>query len=735
MEEYYMFEKLVCIVSFVMVTVSVLSAAPVVRVDLSQSGDVERGWIDWNTDDNRLGNEDVSMRFLNEADFDDDFTIDFIKIDSRNRDDVNVSIPMHDLIDDAFKEGDPFDMILKDLIPGIYTITTYHHDPAEDVINDDGTLNITVQDADGTRLVVDHLQQSWGPNPTFVGTATFKFRSDGVSDVVITFADNNDGIHNEAFLNGFELSIWVSRDQASNPSPENGDADILKDAMLTWEPGMYTPAVNGHRVYLSEVFSDVNDGAATVLQGETSFPEYMPAELSYGTTYYWRVDEANDVTGWIKGQIWSYTTEPLAYAMSGSAITASASSWHNESMTPRKTVDGSGLDAEGLHSADENHMWLSGANDTNPWIQYEFDHIYNLQEIWLWNFNQTFESVIGFGLKDVVIEYSMNGIDWDAVEGITVLPAAPGTDGVTHDIVIDLGGLVAQYVRITATSNWGGWNRYGLSEVQFFYIPMAARNPQPEAGTGGISPAPVLSWRPGRAAASHDIYFGTDKEAVQNAAAPVYTIAENFFETEPLALTTTYYWRVDEINQSQSPAVWEGVVWSFSTSSFLVVDDMESYNDEEGQGTRIYESWIDGWGDNSNGSQVGNDFGPFTEQMIVHGGKQSMPLFYNNTTASYSEATLTFDTTQDWTRYGIKTLVLYFHGDQANESGQVYIKINGSKKDYDGDAGNIALHEWTEWRIDLSSLNTNMENVANVSIGIEGSSSGKILIDDLQLWP
>jgi len=152
-----MFEKLVCIMSFIMVTLSPVSAAPVVRVDLSQSGDVERGWIDWNTNDNRLGNEDVSRQFINEADFDDNFTIDFIKIDSRNRDDMDDSVPMHDLIEDAFKESSPFDMVIKDLVPGVYTITTYHHDPAEDVQNDDGTLNITIQDADGTRLAVDHL--------------------------------------------------------------------------------------------------------------------------------------------------------------------------------------------------------------------------------------------------------------------------------------------------------------------------------------------------------------------------------------------------------------------------------------------------------------------------------------------------------------------------------------------------------------------------------------------------
>ena len=117
-----MFEKFLCMLTLLVMTVSAVSGAPVVKVDLSQSGDVERGWIDWNTDNNRLGNADVSRKFVNEADFDEDFTIDFIKIDSRNRDDVDPSIPMYLLLQDAFKEGDPFDMVIKNLDAGIYTI-------------------------------------------------------------------------------------------------------------------------------------------------------------------------------------------------------------------------------------------------------------------------------------------------------------------------------------------------------------------------------------------------------------------------------------------------------------------------------------------------------------------------------------------------------------------------------------------------------------------------------------
>ncbi len=740
-----MFAKLLGILLCTMMIVSAASAAPVVRVDLSQDGDVERGWIDWNTEGNRLGNEDVSRRFLNEADFDDDFTIDFIKIDSRNRDEVDVSIPMHDLLDDAFKEGDPFDMVIKNLDAGLYTITTYHHDPEEDVPNDDGTLKITVQDADGTRVVVDRLQQSWGPRPSFVGVATFRFRADGINNVVIIFEDNNDGIHNEAFLNGFELGISIARDQAGDPSPENSAVDVWENTTLRWTPGFYAPAIGGHRVYFSDVFADVNDGASAALQGVTSLPEFAPPELAYGTTYYWRIDEANDVTGWYKGLVWSFTTEPLSYAMPVSAVTATASSWYDETMAPQKAADGSGLNAEGLHSDDESDMWLSGADDPGPWIRFDFDHMYNLHEMWVWNFNQTFESVVGFGLRDVVIEYSADGIDWIALEAGTELPAAEGVNGAPHDIVIDMSGVVAQCVRITAKSNWGGWNRYGLSEVRFFYIPMAARNPLPEAGNGGVSPLPVLSWRPGRAAASHNVYFGTDEQAVMDATEPVTTVTNPLFESGPLDLTNTYYWRIDEINEAGSPALWPGPVWSFTTADFLIVDDFEDYDVGNNE---IWWVWKDGIGyashpteppypGNGTGAAVGNESSPsYTEEIIVHGGHQSMPLAYNNTkTPFYSETTRVFDIPQDWTRFGINKLILYFQGAESNAGGQLYVKVNTSKVPYDGDPGDIALTEWSQFSIDLALLQTDLQNVTEISIGIEGGSSGNIYVDDIRLSP
>ena len=100
------------------------------------------------------------------------------------------------------------------------------------------------------------------------------------------------------------------------------------------------------------------------------------------------------------------------------------------------------------------------------------------------------------------------------------------------------------------------------------------------------------------------------------------------FDPGALEWGKVYYWRIDEVNEANPGSPWKGRVWTFTTADFLVVDDMESYTDEEGN--RIYQTWIDGYPDR-NGSTVGNLVAPFAEQTIVHGGRQSMPMDYDNT--------------------------------------------------------------------------------------------------------
>ena len=130
--------------------------------------------------------------------------------------------------------------------------------------------------------------------------------------------------------------------------------------------------MNGHKVYFSENFSDVNDGIGGIAQDANS---YAPGRLAYSTTYYWRVDEVNNAnpeSPWT-GQVWNFTTELFAYPIEN--ITATASSAHEGDMGPEKTVDGSGLDASDLHSNEETDMWLSALDPLGAWIEYEFDKV------------------------------------------------------------------------------------------------------------------------------------------------------------------------------------------------------------------------------------------------------------------------------------------------------------------------------------------------------------------------
>ena len=112
-----------------------------------------------------------------------------------------------------------------------------------------------------------------------------------------------------------------------------------------------------------------------------------------------------------------------------------------------------------------------------------------------------------------------------------------------------------------------------------------------------------------------------------------------------------------------------------------------------------------------------------------------MPFFYNNTGgAAYSEAELLLNPPQNWTEAGAAIFVLYFHGNEGN-TGQLYVKIDGSKVVYIGDAGDITNVEWKQWNIDLASLGVNLQNVTKLVIGIDGNgASGTLYIDDIGLY-
>jgi len=343
-------------------------------------------------------------------------------------------------------------------------------------------------------------------------------------------------------------------------------------------------------------------------------------------------------------------------------------------------------------------------------------------------------SIIGVGAKAVKVEYSVDGMAWTTLGEFTFAQAS-GTAAYTANTTIDFGDVVAKYVKLTIDNNWGGLlSQCGLSEVRFSYVPVWAREPSPAVGATGVDPQGTLQWRSGREAASHNVYVSPDPQAVKDGTAPMATTSKSAYTTA-VDLAQTYYWKVVEVNEAQSPSSWEGDVWSFSTRDYIVVDDFESYNDTT---NKMFDVWVDGYDTTDNGGLVGygtSANGTFGETTIFHGGKQSMPFEYGRNSLTKSEAAWTFDETQDWTRHGIKTLTIFFQGKTTNSPASPYVKINGTKVLYTGDVSAVTKPWWTQWNIDLASTGANLKTVTKLAVGIEGAGiAGLVFVDDIRLY-
>jgi hypothetical protein len=262
------------------------------------------------------------------------------------------------------------------------------------------------------------------------------------------------------------------------------------------------------------------------------------------------------------------------------------------------------------------------------------------------------------------------------------------------------------------------------------------------------------------------VYFGTDADAVKNATtdSPEYKGTKAFrddsYEPDKLMLNTTYFWRIDEVNDFNPDSPWAGNIWSFTTGNFFVIDDFESYNSEDKQ---IWLSWYDGIGfggpgiepyfeGNRTGSIVGDeDTDSYTEETIIHSGKQSMPYFYDNNKQGflhYSEVELTLDYPRDWTHQGVDKLIIWFCGDSSNDAEPLYVAVSNSTGEpsvvvYDDPAA-TQIGVWSEWVIPLQIFTdqgidlTDVDRIA-IGIGTQGNTtrpggSGKMYFDDIRLY-
>lgn len=163
----------------------------------------------------------------------------------------------------------------------------------------------------------------------------------------------------------------------------------------------------------------------------------------------------------------------------------------------------------------------------------------------------------------------------DGVQAVTNLPltvrAMTGTDAASAYLEFD--AVEGQDVVVLFAANTGTAATRENVWINGFEIDTAdasrkAVKPSPDNGDEHVDADDktlLLSWTPAGTAISHDVYFGTDSNAVKTAThgSPEFKgnqTATNYLATNISSLLT-YYWRVDEVDDSAT--VTPGDVWMF----------------------------------------------------------------------------------------------------------------------------------------------------------------------------
>ena len=483
--------------------------------------------------------------------------------------------------------------------------------------------------------------------------------------------------------------------KARSPNPKNGAVHEATWITLSWRTG---DSAVSHDVYLGDDFSSVenatrdselfrgNQGGTFYVAG---FPGFAyPDGLVPGTTYYWRIDEVNDAnpdSPW-KGNIWSFSIPP-------------------------KT-----------------------AYDPNPVVGEEFVGPEGVTLRW----------TPGYG---AILHTLFLGDNYDEVSSATVgIPV--GTTSYRP------GPLEREKVYYWRIDEFDGVATY-KGDIWAFTTPGAAGAPQPANGDVDVDQTRILGWTSAENASSHHVYFGTEAEAVENATttSPEYKGSQargnESYDPGKLAWDTNYYWRVDAVYDADPDHPTKGLVWSFTTIDYFLIEDFESYTDDDAANEAIWQTWIDGFGIADNGAQVGYLLPPYAEQTIVHGGEQSMPLFYvNEAGVTNSEASFTLTSIRDWTTEGVGELSLWFRGRSANAAEPLYLAVSNA-----AGVPAVAAHEdsniaqtgtWKQWRVPIQAFadqGVDLTNVDKIAVGLGGQSgrtvvggTGTIYFDDIRLY-
>jgi len=536
-------------------------------------------------------------------------------------------------------------------------------------------------------------------------------------------------------------SFTVPPKIAWKPIPPDNARLVDPNADLSWVGGW---GAKLHTVYFGDNFDDVNDATGGTSQIDAS---YALDPLELGMTYYWRVDEF-DSRDTHKGDVWSFTTGDASLG----GIKGEYFNNVTLASTPVLTRIEPGIDynwggdspGPGVQAPVFSARWTGMLNVPYAETYTFYASVYEAVRLWV---NDQL-IVDNWMPHHMVIEYQ-GKID---LEG--------GTVPIVMEIANLAGGGYGGGGNMQAQLSWS--NPLLIKEIipqTALLLPVWAIQPSPSNGAESVTQTPILRWTAGDSAASHDVYFGTDEQAVRDAdkSSPEYKgstdLGTETLDPGQLEWDTNYHWRIDAVNDLDAGSPWVGEVWSFKTADFLVIDDFEAYDIGSNE---IWWSWKDGLGygphgdepafaGNGTGSAVGDEgTASYMEETIVHGGRKSMPVVFDNATvASHSEVELTLNGI-DLTQNGGTTLRIYFRGIPNNAADPLYVALNGGLPVIHEDPAAAQIGAWMPWDIPLQTfvdMGADVTNATSIALGIGNKTSlqpggtGTMYYDDIGVQP
>ncbi|MEP4049863.1 MAG: putative Ig domain-containing protein [Luteolibacter sp.] len=485
-------------------------------------------------------------------------------------------------------------------------------------------LSATATDPDGEPLI---YSKAAGPAWLSVASDGTLSGTPGAADVGLnTFTIRVEDPWNAAD----SLIVEISVDPSTPPAAPTGVSALanIGSVDLDWSDNSESD-LDSYTVYRS---TTSGSGYTAIASGLTS-SDYTDNSVTNHTSYYYVVSASNihNRESAMSNEVSAYPGYVPSVVDSEVAVLGSVSGAFNNMDASDNTYQSITEVVNGSTSALE-HKWVFTVANAELATFYV----------------EAYRSANAEG-DDMVFAYSTDDLNY--IDMVTVTKTADDDTAQYYALPSGTSGTV--YVRLIDADRAGGNTQLDSISIDQLLIiaeestvaPSIATAPSPADAAIDVDVNALLSWTAGHQSGSHDVYFGTSTSPAFQG-----NQSDTSFDPGVLADNTTYYWAVDEVNNSGTTP---GNLWSFTTAAapsswtVLTSDDFENG----------FGNWTDGGSD----ARLSSSFAVGSQCLALQDNSSSSVselanaldlTGYNELKVEFSYVVQSFEGSEDfWLRY------------------------------------------------------------------------------------